>query len=183
LRGEAGTAKSVLLRRLIRGAGLDFRGGIMKRLLSYAIVLAVTALFSTPALAQEKKEHPKEHPEHPKSEKKVSTDDIDKSIRDHIEKAAKAGSFSVKDDVLNKTWELELVRVHKDKLQALADGKYFACVDFKAADGTMVDVDFFLKKDGDALAVTDTTVHKIDGKARYNYQEKDGVWVRVAEKG
>jgi hypothetical protein len=182
LRGEVGTAKSVLLIRLIRGAGLDFRGGIMKRLLSYAIVLAVTALFSTPALAQEKKEHPKEHPEHPKSEKKVSTDDIDKSIREHIEKAAKAGSFSVKDDVLNKTWELELVRVHKDKLQALADGKYFACVDFKAADGTMVDVDFFLKKDGDALAVTDTTVHKINGKARYNYQEKDGVWVRVAEK-
>jgi hypothetical protein len=157
----------------------------MKRILSYAVAFAVTAFFSTQALAQEKKEHPKEHPEHPKSEKKVSTDDIDKSIREHIEQASKAsaGKFSVKDDVLNKTWELELVRVHKDKLQALADGKYFACVDFKAADGTMVDVDFFLKKDGDALAVTDTTVHKINGKARYNYQEKDGVWVRVAEKG
>jgi hypothetical protein len=72
--------------------------------------------------------------------------------------------------------------VHKDRLQALADGRYFACVDFKAADGTMVDVDFFLKKDGDKLVVTDTSVHKIDGKARYNYEEKDGVWVRVAEK-
>jgi hypothetical protein len=157
----------------------------MKRLLSLAIVFTVTAFFSTLALAQEKKEHPKEHPEHPKSEKKVSTDDIDKAIRGHIDQAGKAsgGKLSVKDDVLNKTWELELVRVHKDKLQALADGRYFACVDFKAADGTMVDVDFFLKKEGDALAVTDTTVHKINGKARYNYQEKDGVWVRVAEKG
>jgi hypothetical protein len=88
----------------------------------------------------------------------------------------------VRDDVLNKTWSLELVRVHKDKLQALADGRYFACVDFKAPDATMVDVDFFLKKDGDKLAVTDTTVHKVDGKARYNYEEKNGVWVRVAEK-
>jgi len=158
---------------------------MMKRFLSLAIVFTVTALFSTLALAQEKKEHPKEHPEHPKSEKKVSTDDIDKAIRGHIEQAAKAsgGKISVKDDVLNKTWELELVRVHKDRLQALADGRYFACVDLKAADGTMVDVDFFLKKEGDALAVTDTTVHKINGKARYNYQEKDGVWVRVAEKG
>ncbi len=168
----------------------------MKRLLSFAIALTVTAFFSTLALAQEKKEHPKEHPqekkehpkehaEHPKSEKKLSTDDIDKAIREHIEQAAKAsgGKFSLKDDVLNKTWELDLVRVHKDKLQALADGRYFACVDFKAADGTMVDVDFFLKKEGDALAVTDTTVHKINGKARYNYQEKDGVWVRVSEKG
>ncbi|HEV8231482.1 MAG TPA: transglutaminase domain-containing protein, partial [Thermoanaerobaculia bacterium] len=100
------------------------------------------------------------------------------------EEKAKAagGKFSVRDDVLNKTWELELVRVHKDRLQALADGRYFACVDFKAADGTMVDVDFFLKKEGDKLVVNDTSVHKIDGKARYNYEEKDGVWVRVAEK-
>ena len=156
----------------------------MKKLLSMAIAFTVTALFSTLALAQEK-EHPKEHPEHPKSEKKVSTDDIDKAIRAHIEQTAKAsgGKFPVKDDVLNKTWDLELVKVHKDKLQALADGRYFACVDFKAADGTMVDVDFFLKKDGDVLGVTDTTVHKINGKARYNYQEKNGVWVRVAEKG
>jgi hypothetical protein len=46
----------------------------------------------------------------------------------------------------------------------------------------MVDVDFFLKKDGDKLAVTDTTVHKVNGNARYNYEEKNGVWVRVAEK-
>jgi hypothetical protein len=45
-----------------------------------------------------------------------------------------------------------------------------------------VDVDFFLKKEGDKLAVTDTSVHKINGKARYNYEEKDGVWVRVEEK-
>jgi hypothetical protein len=55
-------------------------------------------------------------------------------------------------------------------------------VDFKADDGTMVDVDFFLKKQGDALAVTETTVHKINGKARYNYEQKDGVWVKVPEK-
>jgi hypothetical protein len=30
--------------------------------------------------------------------------------------------------------------------------------------------------------VTDTSVHKIDGKARYNYEERNGVWVRIAEK-
>jgi len=156
----------------------------MKRPLALAIALTCMAFFSLWAVAQEKKEHPKEHPEHPKSEKKVSTDEIDKAIQAHIEKTAKAsgGKFPVKDDVLKKTWELELVKVHKDKLQALADGTYFACVDLKAADGTMVDVDFFLKKEGDALAVSDTTVHKINGKARYSYVEKDGVWSRVAEK-
>jgi hypothetical protein len=162
---------------------------IMNKPLSLSLALAVAASLSLAvsplAASQEKKEHPKEHPsEHPKSENKLSTADIDKAIRSHIEKtsAASNGGFPVKDDVLNKTWDLKLERVHNDKLQALADGRYFACVDFKASDGTMVDVDFFMKKEGDGLAVTDTTVHKINGKARYNYQEQDGVWVRVADK-
>ncbi len=166
----------------------------MKKVLSLPMALAVLAFFSAyPLAAREaaaQKEHPsqekkKEHPkEHPTSEKKVSTEDLDATIRTHIEEKAKVSGdrFPVKDDVLKKTWELELVRVHKDRLQSLADGSYFACVDFKAADATMVDVDFFLKKEGGRLAVTDTSVHKINGKARYNYQEKDGVWVRVAEK-
>jgi hypothetical protein len=157
----------------------------MKTPVSTVLALSLTALLAAPVIAQQK-EHPqkKEHPEHPKSEKKLSVDDIDAAIRSNIEEKAKAseGKFLVRDEVLDKTWELELVRVHKDRLQALADGRYFACVDFKAADGTMMDVDFFLKKDGDKLVVTDTSVHKINGKARYNYEEKDGVWVRVAEK-
>lgn len=170
----------------------------MKKVLSLPLALAVLAFFSAYPLTarkaaaqkehpsqEKKKEHPKEHPEHPTSEKKVSTEDLDAAIRVHVDEKTKAsgGRFPVKDDVLNKTWELDLVRVHKDRLQSLADGTYFACVDFKAADETMVDVDFFLKKDGSRLTVSDTSVHKINGKARYNYQEKDGVWVRVAEKG
>jgi hypothetical protein len=154
------------------------------------VILAFAASLFAPAVgaqAQEKgkehpQEHPKEHPEHPG--KKVSLDQIDQAIRAHIEDVTKSsgGHFPVKDDVLNKTWQLELVRVHKDRLQALADGSYFACVDLKADDGTMVDVDFFLKKKGDDLDVTETTVHKINGKARYNYEQKDGVWVKVPEK-
>jgi hypothetical protein len=145
----------------------------MKKLLSLALALSLSAAF--PLLARQK-----EHPEHPKSEKKVSVDDIDAAIRSQIDEKSKTsnGRFEVSDDVLKKTWSLELVRVHKDRLQALADGRYFACVDFKAADAEMVDVDFFLKKDGDKLVVTDTSVHKVNGKARYNYVEKDGVWVR-----
>lgn len=156
----------------------------MKRSFSLALALSLcTSLSVVSALAQEK-EHPKEHPEHPKSEKKVSVDNIDAAIRSHIDEKTKAsgGKFLVRDGVLSKTWELELVRVHKDRLQVLADGRYFACVDFKAADATMIDVDFFLKKDGEKLVVTDTSVHKVNGKARYSYEEKDGVWVRVAEK-
>ena len=153
----------------------------MKKSFSLALALSLSAALAAVSALAQQKEHPKEHPQ---SAKKLSTDDLDAAIRAHIDEKSKAsgGRFEVRDDVLNKTWSLELVRVHKDKLQALADGRYFACVDFKAPDATMVDVDFFLKKDGDKLAVTDTTVHKIDGKARYNYEEKNGVWVRVADK-
>ena len=153
----------------------------MKKFFSLALPLSLSAALAAVSALAQQKEHPKEHPQ---SAKKLSTDDLDAAIRAHVEERSKAsgGRFEVRDDVLNKTWSLELVRVHKDKLQALADGRYFACVDFKAPDATMVDVDFYLKKDGDKLAVTDTTVHKIDGKARYNYEEKNGVWVRVAEK-
>ncbi len=153
----------------------------MKKALLSCLALALCLLWS-PRLATGQQEHPSEHPQ---SAKKVSVDQIDKAIRADVDQKAKAagGKFPVQDDVLNRTWELELVLVHKDKLQALEDGRYFACVDFKAADGTMVDVDFYLKKDGDKLVVTDTTVHKINGKARYHYEEKNGVWVRVAEKG
>jgi hypothetical protein len=153
----------------------------MKMFFSLALAVSLSAVLPAVSALAQQKEHPKEHPQNPPSEKKVSTDDIDAAIRAHIEEKSKVsgGRFEVRDDVLNKTWSLELVRVHKDKLQALADGRYFACVDFKAPDATMVDVDFFLKKDGDKLAVTDTTVHKIDGKARYNYEEKNGVWERV----
>ncbi len=156
----------------------------MKKFFSLALAVSLSAALPAVSALAQQKEHPKEHPQNPPSGKKLSTDDIDAAIRAHIEEKSKASGsrFEVRDDVLNKTWSLELVRVHKDKLQALADGRYFACVDFKATDGTMVDVDFFLKKDGDKLAVTDATVHKIDGKARYNYEEKNGVWVRVAEK-
>jgi len=171
----------------------------MRRLCLSVVFAAALCLASAPLASQEppkkehpsqekKKEHPgKEHPgeERPKSSKQVTTDDIDAAIRTHIGEKTKASGdrFPVKDDVLNKTWELDLVRVHKDKLTPLADGTYFACVDFKAADGTEVDVDFFLKKEGERLAVTDTSVHKINGKARYTYREKEGVWERVAEKG
>jgi hypothetical protein len=161
----------------------------VKTPVSTVLALSLTALLAVPVIAQQK-EHPKEqpqkkeHPEHPKSEKKVSLEEIDASIRSHIEEKSKTsgGRFDARDDVLNKTWSLELVRVHKDRLQALEDGRYFACVDFKSTEGTMVDVDFFLKKEDDKLVVTDTSVHKIDGKARYNYEERNGVWVRVAEK-
>ena len=154
----------------------------MQRLKLTLALLASLSLLLVPVLsAQEhpKKEHPaKEHP----AAKPASTADIEKAIRAHIDDTAKKnnGKFPVKDDVLKKTWALTLDRVHTEKLTQLDKDTSFACVDFNADDGTKVDVDFFLKSKGDKLEVTDTSVHKINGVARYNYQQEGDFWKRVS---
>jgi hypothetical protein len=149
-----------------------------------AVLAAALLLMASPAFTQEHpagQEHPKKG-EHPKSEKAkaVTTADLDKAIKARIAEKTKAdgGVFKVEDKVLNKTWDLTLVKVHTDKLTPLSADTYFACTDFKAKDGTLVDVDFYLKNEAGKLVITDTTVHKVNGKPRFNYVEKNGVWVR-----
>jgi hypothetical protein len=49
----------------------------------------------------------------------------------------------------------------------------------KATDGKIYDIDFFMSGKPDSMNVTDTTVHKIDGKPLYDWKEKDGKWQKV----
>lgn len=148
----------------------------MKRKLS--IAFALISLLALPALAQE-------HPEHPAGTKKdFSVSDLEKAIQHDIAEKAKAtdGVFKVHDPELNKTWDLKLDHVHTERLSKLSADTYFACVDMKDPDGKVIDVDFFLKSNDDKLEMTDTTIHKIEGKPRYNWKEEDGFWKRVPVK-
>jgi len=153
-----------------------------------ALAFLLVLCLSVAAGLRAQQEHPKqEHPkkqEHPAS-KPATTADLEKAIRAHVDETSKKnnGSFPVKDDVLQKTWALKLDRVHTDKLTQLKDDTYFACVDFKAADGTAVDVDFYLQSKEGKLVITDTTVHKVNGKARFQYQQKGDRWERVQAEG
>ena len=157
------------------------------------IVAVAVALLFTPALsvfAQEHPEHPKkkeetkksEHPEHPqKGGKEVSTAEISDGIKKHIASESKKSSdskFHVTHE--SKDLALDLTRVHDDRLSSLGDGNYFACVDMKATDGTIYDIDFFMSgKPGD-MKVTETSVHKVNGKPLYNWKEEGGVWKKVS---
>lgn len=149
------------------------------------LLVAVVVLCFVGAVGVWAAEVPQEHPmpEHPtkgvKATQSVSTAALEKAIRQQITEKANGGQFPVRDDVLAKTWQLELVKVHTDKLTQLDDKTYFACVDMKAAEDTIVDVDFFLKDDGGKLALSDTTVHKISGKPRYSWAKKGNFWERV----
>ena len=139
-----------------------------------------------------------EHPEHPQStpatkpsdqtkpatskveKKEVTTAQISTGIKKNI--TAEAGKsadkkFHAKHE--GKDLALDLVKVHDDRLSALGGGKYFACVDMKAADGTVYDIDFFLSGTPDNMTVTETSVHKINGKALYSWKEEGGVWKKM----
>src|SRR6266699_998006 len=160
------------------------------------IVAAAVALFFGPALtgsAQEHPEHPKkkevaeekkgEHPEHPKKGggKEVSTAEISAGIKKHISAETKKSSdkkFHVNYE--GKDLALDLIKVHDDRLSSLGGGKYFACVDMKASEGTTYDIDFFMSgKPGD-MKVTETSVHKVNGKPLYNWKEENGIWKKVS---
>jgi len=166
-------------------------------MISRVIMAVAIALFFTPAatvLAQEHPEktteHPKKTSEHPKkeaehpekagAEKQVSTADISVGIKKNIDSQSKKSS----DRKFHVTYEgqdlaLDLIKVHDDRLQDLGDGKYFACVDMKAADGKTYDIDFFLTGQPGKMKVTETAVHKIDGRPLYNWKEENGKWNKV----
>ena len=78
-----------------------------------------------------------------------------------------------------KNLALDLVKVHDDRFSSLGGDKYFACVDMKGADGKIYDIDFFMVVQTGKLTVTETSVHKINGKPLYNWKEEKGVWKKV----
>ena len=152
----------------------------MRRIIPIALVLAV----SLPVVMAQ------EHPEHPTGKtaatKAMSIDDLEKEIKSAIEEKTKAGkgSYRLDDKVAKKTWDLKLDHVHRERLSRLNEHTYFACTDFKSSDGHVVDVDFFMKEKNGKLTMSDATVHKVDGKARYAWEEtKGGYWKKVPVKG
>jgi hypothetical protein len=159
------------------------------------ITAAAVALFFTPAMssfAQEHPEHPTkkeetkkgQNPEHPKKgseEKKVTKSEISTGIKKHISSESKNSSdkkFHVNYD--GKDLALDLVKVHDDRLSSLGEDTYFACVDMKATDGTIYDIDFFMSGRPGAMKITETSVHKVNGKPLYNWKEENGVWKKVS---
>jgi hypothetical protein len=168
-------------------------------MISRLIITVAIALFFSPAaliVAQEHPEHPKktaeqpkqgaEHPkkgaEHPKggAEKQVSTADISAGIKKNIDAQSKKSAdqkFHVKYEGQNLA--LDLVKVHDDRLQDLGSSKYFACVDMNGTDGKTYDIDFFLTGQPGKMKVTETSVHKVDGKPLYNWKEENGKWQKV----
>ena len=49
----------------------------------------------------------------------------------------------------------------------------------KGTDGKIYDIDFLMVVQTGKLTVTETSVHKINGKPLYNWKQEGGVWKKV----
>ena len=108
----------------------------------------------------------------------VTADSLAQSITDYVqaESARRGGEFPVHDPQQQKTLGLALTTVHRERVSQLADGRYFACADFKGQDGHTYDVDIFMRKDSTGLTPTELIVHKQDGRPRFDWVERNGTW-------
>jgi hypothetical protein len=146
------------------------------------VAIAVAAFLGGAVAQEHPKEHPSEHPkDQPKAEaaKPLTVEELAAAVDAWVksESAKTGGALEVKDSVQGKTLRLVLEKVHKEKLSTIGPKTHFVCADFKGDDGHTYDVDVFMKGRGkDHLKTTEVTVHKMDGKERYTWMEKDGVW-------
>ena len=154
------------------------------------IIAICVTLFLAPAMPLFAAEHPQVRvqqlpqtttvPQSGTPTMEVSKADISAGIKRQIASDRKKSSdkkFHV--NYRGKDLALDLVKVHDDRLSSLSGGKYFACVDMKATDGTIYDIDFFMAGQPGSMRVTETSVHKINGKPLYNWKEEGGVWKKV----
>lgn len=114
----------------------------------------------------------------------VVTADIEAGIKANIAKKVEEGGGYFNMDTEEKELHLKLVRVHTEYLSNLGPRRHFACVDLADVSGDVYDVDFFLEGDPGNMTVTETTLHKLNGKPFYTWKRrKDKTWYRVPIQG
>ena len=111
---------------------------------------------------------------------KITLQNLARAIESFVEADINLrGAFLVIDPRTNEVLKLNLKKVHKERLSHIGNDVYFACADFNADNGKVYDLDIFLHgKNTDNLSVTEISVHKEEGKARYGWRNEEGLWVK-----
>jgi len=145
--------------------------------MNYFSIMCYSILFVTLPLMGE-------HPEHPsKKTTPLTAQAVGKAVAEFIDSDAKlkGGIFLVFDISAKEVLQLNLLKIHMDRLTGIGNDTYFACADFQASNGKVYDLDIFMSgKSADGLVVTEIIVHKEEGVQRYGWLEKDGVWVKTS---
>ena len=146
------------------------------------LILTVALVPTRTFAGEHPSEHPADHPaEHPETKSVGMTKEaLAQAISGYVQKETKlkGGYFLVYDQAAKRPLVLTLDRVHEERLATVSGGIYFACADFKDPDNRVYDLDIFMKQGDSGLKVTEISIHKEDGAARYNWFEKDGVWIK-----
>lgn len=112
---------------------------------------------------------------------KVEIEEIETGIKTFIAKKTDEnnGVFPVKDE--NNDLKMKLVRVHTEYLSNLGPDRHFACVDLVDQSGDVYDVDFFMEGKPGNMSVTETSVHKLNGKPFYSWKQnkENKTWYKV----
>ena len=110
----------------------------------------------------------------------IVTGDIKAGIENHIAEQTALGDGYFRVPFEGRDLALKLVRVHVEYLASLAPERHFACVDMVSADGQFYDIDFWMRGKAGDMVVTETTVHKLNGKPYYVWQQDEHkFWVRA----
>ena len=111
---------------------------------------------------------------------KVVTADIEAGIKANIAKKVEEGGGYFNMTSEGKEYRFQLVRVHTEYLSNLGPRRHFACVDLADVSGDVYDVDFFLEGDPGNMKVTETTLHKLNGKPFYSWKQRDDkTWYKL----
>jgi hypothetical protein len=83
------------------------------------------------------------------------------------------GNITVKDDKTGEAVPLEFIEMHQPIRRLKADGKYFACTDFRKAGSKdeYYDIDFWINDKSGKLEVADVKMHKVP-------VQEDGIWTQ-----
>jgi hypothetical protein len=122
------------------------------------------------------------------AESSLTKDQLADAIEAHVdnESAKTNGLFIIEDEEIGEKLRMSLHKVHRDRLSRVGKDLYFACADFKAENGTMYDIDFFMTGTSkENLKFSEFSIHKVDGKERYTWHKKGDLWMRkpTVEKG
>lgn len=116
------------------------------------------------------------------TEEKVSISEIEEGIKAYIdtESLENNGFFHLKTE--EHDLSMKLVRVHTEYLSRLGPNSHFACVDLVDEKGDVYDVDFFMEGKPGEMGVTNTSLHKLNGKPFYSWKQnkEDKTWYKVA---
>ena len=153
----------------------------MKKIILFTVFLPSLVVAQEHPTKSKKTEHPTTTitPQIVQGEK-ITLQNLAQAIESFVEAdITLRGAFLVIDPSTNEVLKLTLEKVHKERLSHVSNNIYFACADFYEDSGKIYDLDIFLQGNNtDNLTVTEISVHKEDGEARYGWLEQDGIWTK-----